>query len=500
VPPSIFGHWRCYRAAVRAPPARPPRRALVACAVAAGVASVVGVTAAVSAPADNPATDGQVFAGVTGADPANVATNAATLIRLPPGVRLFALGTVALDQFSVQRRLVSATGGALSTGPRVDDANVGVGFNLGIVYTFPRGAFSGTVALRPPDETIVDEATGYHSLGSRSRRIDWFTLAGGFKPTSWLYLGLSATVVERHQRIAFARDSALDAGRDPARGIGSDCAGLPCGLENPAARELWTVDVASADIFENLTYSVGALARLPAGVWVGAAAVRPWQAGTFAMTGDAEIVAAPRDGGATLRGEAVVVQRLPEVWRLGARGPVTPEWELVGELRWRRLWRTDPIDVRVFGGTITGTDLPEWQLRPNGVHDAYAADLGLEQIDFGQRWRFGGKLGVDTGATAANRLSARAPWGPQLSAALGAQVRLDRWILQVGYRVDAQLPTSSDPSAFDPLAAIACIESDYDYDLPACATLRAGYGTSTGAGTYGRFSHTARVVLQLALP
>ena len=74
---------------MRAPPVR---CLLAACAIAAAAAPAVG------SPADEPATDGQVFAGVTGADPANATTNPAALLRLTPGVHLFTFGTIAVDQ------------------------------------------------------------------------------------------------------------------------------------------------------------------------------------------------------------------------------------------------------------------------------------------------------------------------------------------------------------------------------------------------------------------
>lgn len=482
-----------YGAAVSALPRR-LRRALGALAIAASS------TVAQASPADDPATDGQVFAGVTGADPANATTNPAALLRLTPGIHAFSFGTVALEQISIERRLESTTG-ALSSGPTVDDTTLGGGVTLGFAVASPRRMGALLTSLRPPDETIDDDAVAYHTRGSRTRRIDWATLAGGFSLTSRLYLGLAGTLVDRHQRVSFARDTALDAGRDPARGVDSDCGGAACGLENPAARELWSVDVTPTSLLttDNLIYTVGVMARLPSGVWAAVAVERPWRLGAFTMAGDATVVRAPRDGGATLRGEAVVIQHLPEVWRAGARGPVAPGWELAGEVRWRRTYRTDPVDVRVFGGELAGTDLPEWNLRPRGLDNAWAADLGLEPIDAGQRWRFGGKLGIDTGVVADDRLSARAPWGKQVTAALGAQLRLDRWVLQLGYRFEAQLPTSADPSAFDPIARLDCVEADHDYDLPACATLRAGYATSGAAGTYGRFTHTARIALRFVL-
>ncbi len=461
--------------------------------------AVAALTApAVASPAEDPATDGVVFAGVTGIDPANAKTNPAALLRLPPGLYLFTIGTVALDQLTIQRRLVAADDGTLSNGPEVSGTTIGAGVAGGvIIFLVPGVAIAATSALRPPAETLADDRVGYQTRGSRLRRIDWFTIAGAVRVTSRIFVGVAVAGAARHQRLGFFRDAALEAGRDPIRGVASDCGGTPCGLEHAAAREAWRVDVGQDNPLDSVVYTVGVMARLPKGMWAGLAAER--QLSPLEMTGDVEIVRAPRDGGGLVNGEAVVRQRLPEAWRLGLRGPVAPGWELAGELRWRRLGRTDQIDVRVLGSELIGTDLPEQIVRSQGLRDGFAADLGLEPVDVGQRWRFGGKLGIDRGVVAPDRLSPRAPWGTQVSAALGAQLRLDRWILQLGYRFDAQLPTSSDPSAFDPIARLDCVDAHYDYELPACETLRAGYATSTAAGTYGRFGHTVRVALRFVV-
>ncbi|MBK9031987.1 MAG: hypothetical protein IPL61_11780 [Myxococcales bacterium] len=476
------------------------RSPCTAVAVVAALASAAGPVRA--SPADDPATDGAVFAGVTGADPANATTNPAALLRLVPGVHVFTIATGSYERVKVDQRTIDPDTGAVGAGPSLTDAVFGGGVTAGFAVASPRRMVAVLASVRPPDETIDDPAVGYHTRGSRTRRIDWATLAGGFSITSRLYLGLAGTLADRHHVLAFARDTALDAGRDPTRGLGSDCGGAPCGLGDPAARELWRIDVepSSLPTTDNLMYTVGVLAKLPGGIWLGLAAERPWQLGRFTMTGDVTIVRAPRDGGGTLRGDAVVYQHLPEVIRFGGRGPLTRTWEVTGELRWRRLARVDPVDVRVFGADLAGTDVPELTLRPSGLTDAVAIQAGVEQLDRGQTWRAGARLGLDTGAVSADHLSPRAPWGRQVTAAAGLQVRLARWTLQLGYRVDLQLPTSTGASAFDPLDRIACAEADYDYDLPACATVRAGYGTTTAAGDYSRQTHTLRLALGFVLP
>ncbi|MEZ4402122.1 MAG: hypothetical protein R3B06_18995 [Kofleriaceae bacterium] len=478
---------------------RRPCSALLALAAAAAAAR--------ANPAESPAADGAVFAGVTGASTSNVTSNPATLMRLVPGVHFFAGSTVSVDQLTIARRTVDPDTGALGPGPTVRGTTTGVGLTVGVATTSSRGMFAVTAALRPPDETLADPALAYHTRGSRTRRIDWATLSGGFALTSRLYLGLAGTLADRAQVVAFARDTALAAGHDPLRGVGSDCGGAPCGLEDPAATELWSVTATPSSLvtIDNLMYTVGLMARLPGGVWVGLATERPWRVGDFRMVGTATVVAAPRDGGATHTGEAVVIQRLPEVIRLGARGPLGRALELTAEARWRRIERTSAVDLRVFGGDVREADVPEATVRPRGLQDAVAVEVGLEQAPLDRahperRWRFGGRLGFDSGAVAADRLSARAPWGAQLSAAVGTEVKLASWTLQLGYRFDLGLPGTAAPGAYDPTAGLACVDSSFDFDLPACATLRAGYGTSTAAGDYSRLSHTARLTAEYLLP
>ena len=464
------------------------------------IAAAAGTTAA--SPADDPATDGAVFAGVTGADPANATTNPAALLRLAPGVHVYAITTTAYDRLAIDRRVVDPATGGLRPAGRVTGATIGGGVTAGFVIgTAHLRMLALQAALPPPDETVGDPALAEHTRGSRTREVDWVAGAGGFAITSRLYLGLAATLVGRHTVLRYTRDTALAAGHDPARGVDSDCGGAPCGLSNPFAEETWRVDVREGTLLslDNLRYSVGLIARLPGGVWLGLATERPWQIGRYTMTGDATIVTAPRDGGATVVGAAVINTKLPDVIRLGGRGPLGRGWELTGELRLRHLERTGGHGVRVFGPELAAAGIPEIDPRPTGLDDALGIELGAEQVEAGQTWRFGGRLGYDTGAVLDPRLSARAPWSRQLTAAVGAQLRLDRWTLQLGYRFDWQ-PTVTGGTAFDPQAAIACTDAAYDYDLPACATLRAGYGTTTAAGDYARQSHTLRVALRFLLP
>ncbi len=480
---------RCYRAAV-----------LVRWVAIAALVAPAWFGAAASASPAEEAFDGAVFAGPTGAHTGSIIANPASLLRLIPGWHLFLNGAARLEQISVARDVVSADG-ASAPGATARGRTFGAGGQVGAILAWPGGMIAATTALAPPEETLTGEAAlAYHSLGTRSRRVDWFSLAGGYRYGRAIHLAFSATLSERRTTLQFARDTALDAGRDPDRGVTSDCGGVACGLEHPAATELWTLRVAPDYLLDinNLILSAGLLVRLPSATLLGLSYQRPWSLGSFELSGTARIDAAPRDGGGVASGEATVFVELPEVWRLGTRTAVAPEWEIVTEVRWRRLANVGTFDVRTHGGDLEAGRVPEYFPRARGLRDAVAVELGLEQIDVGQPLIVGGRFGVDTGATGGHRISPTSPWGPEMTAAIGGQLRVgSQWIVQAGYQLGYQLPVDADPSAFDPIDRLDCVDRGHDFDLPACATVRAGYGLPSAAGTYRRWDHVAWLALRV---
>ncbi len=454
-----------------------------------------------ASPGDAP-WDGAVFAGPTAPHPANVAANPAALLLTTPGTHFFVGGVGRLEQLVVERRTVDESG-ATGPGPTARGTTTGAGGHVGALRAWPGGVIAFLATLPPPVETLAGEdALAYHTRGSRSRAFDLATVAAGYRVTSRISLGLAGSYGTRSTVLRFARDTALEAGRDPDRGTASDCGGARCGLEHPAASELWTIDVGSDPTsLDNLSLSGGVLVRLPGEVLFGLTYQRPWRLGRIERTGTARVVAAPRDGGAVLTGETTVYDRVPEIVRLGARSRPLERWDLVGELRWRRLGTATRDDVRTYGGDLAAGGVPDLYPRPRGLRDAVALEVGLEQVELGQVTRLGARLGVDTGAVGAERMSARAPWGRHLSANVGLQVRLAaRWVFQLGYGVEYQGDVVVSPGAFDPIDRLDCEDGGHDLELPACATVRAGYGAPTAAGTYGRITHAGRLTLRLELP
>jgi hypothetical protein len=491
-PPADVLDAACYR----------PRVRLAALAALAGavLAGRPAVRRADASPGEDDLIDGAVFAGATAPHPGNVTGNPAALLRLTPGVHLFVHGSLRVDKVGIDRRTIDPDTGAAGPGPTVDDSVLSGGGVGGFALAQTNRLVALSFAWRPDERTIGRDATAFHSRGDLARRIDWLTIAGGFRLTGKLYLGLSGTLADRRQRLLFARDTALEAGVDPARGVGSDCGGAPCGFEHPAAREEWVIDVEPRTILstDNLVYTVGVMLEARKDLWIGIATERPWQLGALTMAGAAQVTAAPRDGGAVRRGQADVSVRLPVVWRLGVRGRVLHGWDAIGEVRLRQLERTGVYDVHTLGGDLQAGAVPEWYPRRRGLIDALAAWGGLEQVDDGRVARVGAWLGADSGAADPTTMSATSPWGAELAGAFGLQLRLrGQWVLQLGAQARYQVPTTSGPSAFDPRARLECAASGYDRDLPACEVVREGYGLPTAAGDYRRWSGLASVGLRV---
>ena len=139
-------------------------------------------------------------------------------------------------------------------------------------------------------------------------------------------------------------------------------------------------------------------------------------------------------------------------------------------------------------------DLSQQSTRKVDSMSRLAAESLLEQVDSGQRFVFGGRLGVESAAVTAERISPMQVSGLVVTADAGVQVRLlPQLLLQLGYGIGYYPEVDSNPSDYDPLAMVTCIDSGFDYDTAACAAVRDGYAIPTASGRYTRFSHAARL-------
>src|SRR5690606_14776581 len=122
----------------------------------------------------------------------------------------------------------------------------------------------------PAERFIANqEALRYHTLGG-SHRTYAASIGSSFRLSGRVHAGVSLSLRPSVLKLRYARDTALEAGRDPDRGIASDCGGSPCGVENPAAAERYDVDVRSDWIaLDNVVATIGIVVQLAREVWLG---------------------------------------------------------------------------------------------------------------------------------------------------------------------------------------------------------------------------------------
>src|SRR5690606_534648 len=119
----------------------------------------------------------------------------------------------------------------------------------------------------------------------------------------------------------------------------------------------------------------------------------------------------------------------------GVRHPLSRGYDLVGSVRWQDLSRQDQLDVRLFGGGLAGSDVPEWQPRYRGFSDVYRVGVGVEGDD-SETFRLGGRLRFETGAVDAARATPIQVAGPSFTAATGAELRFsEHFVVSAGYEL-----------------------------------------------------------------
>jgi hypothetical protein len=420
--------------------------------------------------------------------------------------------TGTLDQLHINLAPFSSPGSqggaALSSpGARVHDVEPSPGAQLAFIYHLAgdRGTLGFEARTNPRESFPSDrQALRYHALGGGER--DWLASVGAsIKITNEFFFGASLSHQNTFLRLQYARDTALEAGNLGGRGIGGDCgAGGPCTLGDPRATETYDVAVRSPLLStSNLRVNVGLLYQLARDVWLGVAYhTPPGFAVQTELSGHVGIVRAPRDllapdDPAALRGQSVVEIQPPASIdaELRARLPGNLDLHVAG--RWEDLSRLSSYDVRTFGSTLVSRGIPEWTERPRGLHDAFALWGGVEQVDTGQKWRGGARLGIETSSVSPGRTSPLTISPTSFTLDLGAQLRLSRVLsAQLSYGLQYFPTVDTGASEFNPDNQIACIQSGYDYATSACQAVRLGYAIPSAAGSYERFEHAVRISLR----
>jgi hypothetical protein len=466
---------------------------------------------ALGSPRSDPTQGRAVFTGAATPNPTSIEINPAALgLGAADVSEVYVAGTAVLERISIDRRELDIDTGALTGGDSVSGNLLSPGGMLGYVW-HPAGRITLAVALHSsPAERFLEneEALRYHTLGG-SYRTYAPSIASSFRLTNRVFLGIGLSIHTSFLRLKFARDTALAAGRDPLRGIDSDCGGgSACGVENPAATERYDVDVRSDYVaLDNVVGTIGVVVKLAKDVWLGVGYhTPPGLSIQNELTGTMSVERATRDGGGTIDGGASVYLSQPASVdaELTARLPIALDLHL--GMRWEHLARMQAYDVRGYGSMFSGAGLPEWQLRPRGFHDSdwrtFAAWAGVEQVEGEFPLVLGARLGFETGSLPDERTSpvTIAPTSGTVDA--GLQYRFTRVqttpqvVLQLSYGLQYFPRVDVTDSAFDPRAQLACEDSGFDYSTEACAAVRHGYAIPTAAGEYSRIQQALRVALR----
>ncbi|HET6611871.1 MAG TPA: outer membrane protein transport protein [Kofleriaceae bacterium] len=464
--------------------------------VAAVVAALIAApSAAMASPFEDPSVGGAVFTGPASPHATSIYINPAALGIGIHGHHFYLGGTARIDQLSVDRRLIDPHSGATLPGPTATAAPLSPGGALSYYYVGER--ISGGISVHAPfAERFVDDspALRFHSAGGD--HYQWFASTGAaFRLTKRIYFGVGLSLAYSQLHLSLYRDTALEAGNDPTRGIDSDCGGTPCGFENPLAAQRYDIDVGTGkftNIFDtkNVALSVGAAVEFIDGWWVAASFIEP--PGGFDeldLPGEVTVHGAPRDGSVVREGNAEVTFRLPHTVYLGIRGLVSPQFDLLATVRWQNLSVHDALDIRFFGPELReGIDIPQWYQRYRGFQDTVQLAVGLERTPY-TNLRYGARLLYETAAVDDEAVTPLAVAGQSISLGLGGQVRLaQHLVLTAGYNLAWHPEVTADPSAFDPMARLRCVDSGYAYDQ--CAAAREGRALPTAAGDYRKLSHS----------
>lgn len=451
---------------------------------------------AVASPRTDPTVGRAVFTGAVSPNPTSIDVNPAALgLGLHSEAYVAAVGT--LDQYSID----------LAAEDAVDATIVSPGSTIAFIWhSGTEGRITLGVELghiSPGERFVESEALRYHTQGGYHRTVSPLSAGGSFRLTNRLYIGASFAAQTSFLKLRYARDTALEAGRDPDRGVDSDCGGAPCGIGNPLASEHYEVD-ASTPYFSGaiLAATLGAAIRLGKDMWLGVAwHLPPGLAVENEFTGTMRIARSPRDGRVALEGATTVKIAQPTSVDAGFRARLREALDLHVGARWEHLSRFQAYDVRTYGSTLPSAGIPEWQPRPRGFHSTFAAWAGVEQVERSSPVILGARIGIETSALSDERTSPLTIAPTSFTLDLGAQWRPadGRWLLLATYGLQYFPTVDVDDSAYNPQDRLTCIDSGYDYTTSACKSVRTGYAISSAEGSYSRIAHAMRLAVRIEL-
>ena len=467
----------------------------------AAIAACCGSTAHAS-PDTDPTAGRAVFTGATlPSTTTSIVLDPAALVLGNAAEVLYVGMTSTVDQYSIDRKNLDLTTGALSPGAQVHAVTTSPGADLAGLW-HPSDAlafgFIAAHAAGASSSSADQDALRYYTLGGYQREYQ-AAVAISVRATGDLLFGISIESDMTFLQLRFARDTALDNGTGPG-GVNSDCGGSPCGVENPDASERYEIHVRQHSPFsDGYIVNLGAMYQIAHDVWLAAAYHTPPGGATSVnntLDGYSTIITAPRDGSTELHGGATVYISEPVTVDAELRARIASALDLHIGGRWEDLSRNLGYDVRPFGSTYATANIPEWIEQERGFQDVLAMWAGVEQVDRGETWRFGGRVGFETAALPDDRTSPITIAPNSATLDVGAQLRLGNVILQASYGLQYFPSVSVTKSEFDPRDRVTCVDGGFDYSTPACEAVRLGYAIPTAAGDYSRIEHALRLGLR----
>jgi len=431
------------------------------------------------------------IAGAADPHPAAIFYNPAALGPLR-GVRLWWDAGARVQLGSIRRN----AGAGAQAGQSTPIANPSVDGFIGLTLGFLDRFVLAIGVMAPFNELTqypAGAATRYHAQVQHGATLEQ-SFAVGLRISSRFYVGAGANCAQSWIDYAFSRDLAPFGGSAAIDQPSARCGGMPCGLENPLARQ----DLRVRGFGWGIGFSVGVLARPVDRLWLALSYVShifdPSRGVDLPLEGDegAEVRQAsgsPEPGcGGACRGRVRVNVLVPDILTFAVRVEATPRLEIEGSARWVHYGARSALDIYMQGGNLDRlgasdpiSAVPAHLKVDRGWRDAFSVGASL-RVKMGERLRISPSVIYDSTAIDLSRASAANLEGHKLDAAFTIEWR-PRAHLTVGAHVGGTAYfVGQAGEAFEPRAVAGCV--DAAYALPACGKLIDGAALSSAAGRY----------------
>jgi long-subunit fatty acid transport protein len=425
------------------------------------------------------------------------------------GVHLHVEGSALLHEGSIDRDASAPGGGGSAPINFTDfDAFAGVSWDLNT------DSFTVGLAVLTPLTDLTqfgDSPVRYQAIHNRQVLFEQ-SVAAAFKISSRFYLGVGANFAEDWIDYSFARDVALQGGSQLVSEPNALCGGMPCGYENPLARQ----DARLRGFNWGIGFSVGVLARPIDRLWLGLSYVsRVFNTGhgsDFPLSdanrprvtpaaGQPEVCwnglpnaqplaspPVPAMGGNNLQPcNDVVTIAIPDLVHLGVRVEVSSRFDLEGWARWIRYGQRSSLDVNLQGGRLAqvagqpAASVPPDFVLDRGFRDAYAFELS-GRWKLGERWRLSPSVVFETSAVDDSLVNAASIDAPKFDLTLTAEWRPVSHFVVGAHAGATTYVLWNAGEGFNPTAQVACVDARGALD--ACSAYNNGDALPSAAGRY----------------